>query len=187
MILRTRSLVSCLILLVALGMAQAVTAQTIPSPPEIIYTKLINATLESKPSRQAVAIAIGQYCSAISARVPRLSPRERDWLSSELNSNRTLTAMGTPEFARSALGQSLDSCIEITDFLKTAIPIKSEMGLWARVAANLSDGDVGIYAQRLRSAGIMNLTATELDAIQSSTTLTAPLLTTLVVPFLEKK
>jgi hypothetical protein len=55
--------------------------------------------------RRKVVAAIGAYCYTYANAVPRLSPREQDWLDVEMSSDRAHLVISSVEFSKWVVGE----------------------------------------------------------------------------------
>lgn len=95
--------------------------------------------MPSKEVRKTTAATISQYCNYYSRRVPRLSPRESEWLANEMAAGRFQAAQSI-EFSKKRSIDALDSCLSLTsDITNERFTIGTEYWYWTILAVNLGD------------------------------------------------
>lgn len=97
--------------------------------------------------RRLLASQLGSECSRINRLVPELSPRESDWLASEIESGRTDAAMHSTEFAHRALRTVFSKCEKGAAIAAHSDPRASRVG-WVMLAASTGELDVETYMNR---------------------------------------
>jgi hypothetical protein len=94
--------------------------------------------------RPAFAKATFEYCTEMNTKVARNTPREDDWLDTEMNSNdmeRTIRAMDTNEYARRNFVLFAQQCREVMYALTVPGRSRSEAALWVDFIRMLNDGE----------------------------------------------
>ena len=114
----------------------------------------------SHEERKSMALAINDYWQDLNTRLPRLSPREMDWISNELNTTdmeRIQRVSRTREYNLWVLGSLVDQCQQAVRDLLASIDNASqeqfEMFHWTKVASCYHRSDGGIF-QNLNGAGL---------------------------------
>ncbi len=105
--------------------------------------------------RRRFAQAIEAYWKDFDARIPRLSPQEREWLEEEIRSSekRLLRATESPEFAIWKLNQRMETCLgtirKVLNAMANEAARQFEMYYWPKMV-NCYDRprDVEIYLDR---------------------------------------
>ena len=106
-------------------------------------------TLTNKSERVDLAKGIHKFCLKYSQAIPRLSPRESDWLESEIRSGRAINASQTTEYYKRVTSIISDNCLSLSVELQKSIPVKNEMHLWATLASKIKSNDFKLYLTEL--------------------------------------
>lgn len=146
-------------LLLALTMGTKVSAFTDFSSALRAFNAVdFSTTYANLERRTEMALAAHDYWFDFENRLPRLSPRELDWLTSELDtkdSDRINRLSQTREYHLWELGNLADQCTVATKGLVDAINSlqESEMFHWTKLASCYHQSD-GQMMQNLKGAGI---------------------------------
>lgn len=94
--------------------------------------------------RNEFAIIIHVYCTELSRKTPRNSPREQDWVLQELKSadlGRFARVMESVEFSRYSLVEIFENCMAHSIEIVRRPSWPREALLWAKLARNFNDVD----------------------------------------------
>jgi hypothetical protein len=133
--------------------------------------------------------SILSYCTDLSRRLPRNTPKEDDWVEAELHSNeqsRILRVVDSVEFARRELSARFESCIKNSQTLASEIMTSPtrESALWARLLGVFISYDV-TESQATR-AGVLR-TERDRNTLLVFMALQRTILDEVILPLLERR
>jgi hypothetical protein len=143
--------------------------------------------------RRKAAAAIGAFCYTYANAIPRLSPREQDWLDEELSSARALIAMGSVEYSKSIAGKDARDCVSYTISLGTTSVVTSSVATrqetlhWALLAWDLLEPDFQYYISRLAHAQAVVLSEDQIKMSGLGPILGRLIIRNIVIPHLDQK
>lgn len=118
--------------------------ETTLSPNEILSLLLQDGEL-SRSQRNHVAESFSNFCHGLNRKIPALSPKEQDWLESEIETGRASSLVGTVEFAKWQAKRTLSECVYTAQLLEDAIATnnsKNEIYKWTMLIIPLLDGSI---------------------------------------------
>lgn len=133
--------------------------------------------------RMISADVIKAYCERYWKQVPSLSPREQDWLQSELKI-RVESAINTPEFARRRAGEFLETCAANIETIKSSKGTTREAVHWGVVASMLSKRDLYTYVARLNGTGGVRFSKDDLEDLELAPSLASLIVERILIPAL---
>lgn len=95
----------------------------------------------SRDDRQAAAQHFETLCQDYLKKLPRLSPREVDWLEREIKAGRTKGLPRTLEFAKRRLRNKFDRCLTGAKAARNGIDLQTQVLGWAIISSSLIDMD----------------------------------------------
>jgi hypothetical protein len=125
--------------------------------------------------------------------VPRLSPREQDWLDAELSSDRAHLAMSSVEFSKWIAGERARDCVNYasilgaTDIVTLNVATRQEALLWALLAWNLLDPDFEHHISRLAHAQAVMLKEDEIKMSAAGPLVGRLILRNVLIPYLNQR
>jgi hypothetical protein len=133
------------IALVVFGIFSAASAQPRNQPPPTERLSAAQGTLLSlrldehrtAATRKVAAQAIREYCDAYLSFIPRLSPREEEWIASELKSRR-YSVLESREYLRQTAIWWFSTCATTSEEIVTGrFQQGNELFYWTKLAAHL--------------------------------------------------
>jgi hypothetical protein len=148
--------------------------------------------LQPDDRRKAVA-AIGAFCYTYATVVPRLSPREQDWLDVELSSERTLAAIGSLEYSKWIVGEISRNCLNyattlgVADAATSNVATQQEALLWSLLAWHLLEPDFQHHISRLAQAQLVLLSDDELKMSGAGSLVGRLIIQNIIIPYLDQR
>ncbi len=119
-------------------------------------------------ARHSAAGAFGRLCATFQAKVLPLSPREHDWLESQLRGPVASQAMHSPEYSRQYLTDLTERCgalaRRVSNEGEPNGALQFEIALWGQLVSVLLDEDFEWHVQNLQRAGTVSFTADDILA-----------------------
>jgi hypothetical protein len=156
---------------------------------------LILSKDELKPEERRKALAaIGAFCYTYANAVPRLSPREQDWLDLEMSSQRTMLAMSSLEFSKWIAGERAHNCANYAITLSTttgvvtsSVVTRQEVLLWTLLAWNLLESDFRHHVSRLAHAQLVLLSEDQIKMSGAGPLVGRLIIENVIIPYLDQK
>ena len=136
-----------------------------------------------KKDRLAAATALLAYCNRFSRQIPRLSPRESDWLEGEMNA-RVDTAIKSPEFARKSASEYADQCAFAVGGVRSARTPRDEALHWGIAARVMAERDFYIHMLNLRRVAAIKISQKDLDDLEGSPSITTAIINGVILPYI---
>ncbi len=121
----------------------------------------------SRDKRTLVAEAFVNQCGAMNAKVPALSPRESDWLESEINAGRIVGALRSAEYAQREAKAILAGCEQSALIVRNAINSQSEAleaCAWSFLLGAILDTSFEEHVQYLKKTRTATFTDQDVEA-----------------------
>jgi hypothetical protein len=126
------------------------------------------------PDRVKIAQGIGGFCRSLADAIPTLSPREQEWLDTELEASgqRFSAALSSPEASKSVTSRAANNCATLAEALRerlasdTESARRSEAVLWAYLAVELLSQNFEMHIDNLTSRGIVRFDKVHETSIQ---------------------
>lgn len=151
---------------------------------EAVFLTLVNkGNPLGKKDRLAAATALFAYCNRFSRQIPRLSPRESDWLEGEMNA-RAGTAIKSPEFARKWASEYADQCAFAVGGIRSARTPQDEALHWGIAARVMAERDFYIHMLNLRRVAAIKISQKDLDDLESSPSITTEIINGVILPYI---
>jgi hypothetical protein len=143
--------------------------------------------LPQSADRLKVTRKLGEFCGSIADSIPTLSPREQDWLDTEMNSPRIESVIDAIEFSKFYAGRAARNCLGHTKSLQQALHQgnrKSEALVWALLAGELLDSDFHWHVDNLRRKGVVRISEEDSDTVEFTPAVGQEILNKILVPHL---
>lgn len=105
-----------------------------------------------RETRLKAANIVDGACKSIDSKTPRLSPETQRWMQGEIDARRVEQVANSPEFAKQFVARWATECQQYTQVVRNPSSERQEVLAWTLLAKVLTEGDAGIYMQRLQGS-----------------------------------
>lgn len=183
----TGLVVSVLLLVTATGAAPA--NAVVPEPFKRAADILVGKKSISQDDRLLIAGGFADGCRKMNKKIPALSPKENDWLESEIRSGRFEAALRSLEYAKRETKNTLQACEQASTDLKNAIVSNSEpleALAWSAFLNTILDSSLEEHVQHLKASREAPLTDQDLDVPRVLPFLAKAIINRVLTPILAK-
>ena len=169
------------------GMCVAVAEERAPIAGAVAILSGGGTQLIDPENRMKAASSIEDFCRPVAQAIPTLSPREQDWLNTEINSPRATAAYDSIEYSKLFAGRSARACVSLTERIREQLQSNAqsyEMSLWAMLAGRLIDPIFKSRVNRLQQAGVVQFRKEITLSLAISEQVGRDILGSIVVPYL---
>ena len=191
-----RRILAALGLLVLMETASAAEGPSNPlAPVGRSLEALLNPPVE-EGDRAVIAAGLAAMCQRAADVVPTLSPRENEWLDSELHSSRErlLSAAASVEFSKRYVGSVLRNCshsageiLKLKSVENENFKRMSEELLWAKLVATLSREDIRSHIDNLSNHGVVPIGDDDMSGPRLAPMIARLILDGIVIPLMSEK
>lgn len=141
-----------------------------------------------------VARGFEQVCGEMERRIPTLSPKEENWVESEIAANRIESLFGSEEFAKRQSKRTLRDCYLFSSGIRKAIEsygdkqpeIKYEARLWLHLLTATTDWNLKSHLDNLVSRRVPQITQKDANAVSLCDMSSSLIIRKILIPMMGK-